>query len=183
MKIISTDIPDLLVLEPHVFTDQRGYFFESYNTHKLPEEISSLSWVQDNESKSKRGVLRGLHYQTGEAAQSKLVRAVIGVIYDVAVDLRVGSSTFGKWVGVELSGENKRQLFIPKGFAHGFVVLSEDAIFSYKCDNFYLKNSEGGILYNDLTLNINWQIKEEEILVSEKDGILPIFGDHRPIES
>jgi len=183
MNIIETEIPDLLIIEPQVYSDDRGYFFESYNANKLPEEISSINWVQDNESKSKRGVLRGLHYQTGEKAQAKLVRVVFGEIYDVALDLRTDSSTYGEWFGVILSDENKRQLFLPRGFAHGFVVLSEESIFTYKCDNFYSKKSEGGIVFDDPTLNIDWHIDKEEILVSDKDAILPNFGRHRHIDS
>ena len=175
MNIVKTHIPGLLVIEPDVFNDPRGYFFESYNASKLGPNGITARFVQDNESKSTRGTIRGLHYQKTPYAQTKLVRVIVGEVYDVAVDLRKGSPTFGQWHGVMLSGENKRQFYIPKGFAHGFSVISETAIFSYKCDVFYNKASEGGIRYNDPLLKIDWQIPESEILVSEKDLILPEF--------
>lgn len=179
MKIIETKVKDLVVLEPRVFEDERGYFFESFNNSKMPEEIATMNWVQDNESKSTRGVLRGLHYQSGDYAQAKLVRAITGRIYDVAVDIRPGSPTYGLYHGEILSEENKRQMFIPRGFAHGFVVLSDTAIFSYKCDNYYKKDAEGGISYSDTTLDIPWPIDLADVILSEKDGQLPSFGNHR----
>lgn len=177
MKIIETSIPGLLILEPRVFADTRGYFLESYNQQKLAEAGISVAFVQDNESKSGRGVIRGLHYQLGPFAQSKLVRVIQGSVYDVAVDCRKGSPTFGQSFGLELSEENKLQFFIPKGFAHGFSVLSETAVFSYKCDTFYNPAAERGILYNDPALRINWGIDVSEAIVSGKDTILPLFAD------
>lgn len=181
MKIIETGIRDLILIEPLVFRDSRGYFFESYNRLKLPSIQND--WVQDNESRSSRGVLRGLHYQIGDYAQAKLVRVIVGEIYDVAVDLRQDSSSYGQWFGKILSEDNKLQMLIPRGFAHGFVVLSDMAIFSYKCDNYYKQDHEGGIRYNDPTLNIIWPIPEEEIQLSFKDGDLPSFGEHKVIQS
>lgn len=177
MKIIETSIPGLLILEPRVFADTRGYFLESYNQQKLSEAGISTVFVQDNESKSGRGVIRGLHYQLEPYAQSKLVRVIQGSVYDVAVDCRKGSPTFGQSFGLELSEENKLQFFIPKGFAHGFSVLSETAVFSYKCDAFYNPAAERGILYNDPALQINWGIDVSEAIVSGKDMILPLFAD------
>ena len=174
MKVIETTLSDCLVLEPSLFNDKRGYFFESFNSKQFNELTGfNVNFVQDNESFSTKGVLRGLHFQKGEYAQAKLVRVINGKVLDVAVDLRKNSTTFGKWFSVELSGENKRQLFVPRGFAHGFVVLSEFAIFNYKCDNFYNKASESGIIFNDSALNIDWQLNTNEILVSEKDLELP----------
>lgn len=178
MNIISTPIADLLVLEPTVHSDDRGYFFESYNASRLPERAHN--WVQDNESKSSRGVLRGLHYQVGAMAQAKLVRAVVGEIYDVAVDIRPDSPTYGQWYGAVLSEDNKHQMLIPRGFAHGFVVLSDTAIFAYKCDNYYSRESEGGILWSDKGLDIEWPIDVSELQLSAKDEVQPIFGDHLP---
>uniref|UniRef100_UPI003A9142D5 dTDP-4-dehydrorhamnose 3,5-epimerase n=2 Tax=Flavobacteriaceae TaxID=49546 RepID=UPI003A9142D5 len=154
--------------------DHRGYFFESFNQNQFNTLTNTNTrFVQDNESFSTKGVLRGLHYQIGEHAQAKLVRVIQGRVLDVAVDLRAGSPTFSQYVAVELTETNKKQLFIPRGFAHGFVVLSDTAIFSYKCDNFYNKESEGGIIYNDPSLNINWQLPEDFLIVSEKDLVLP----------
>ena len=174
MKVIETTLSDCLVLEPSLFNDKRGYFFESFNSKQFNELTGfNVNFVQDNESFSTKGVLRGLHFQKGEYAQAKLVRVITGKVLDVAVDLRKNSTTFGKWFSIELSGENKRQLFVPRGFAHGFVVLSEFAIFNYKCDNFYNKASESGIIFNDSALNIDWQLNTNEILVSEKDLELP----------
>ena len=176
MKIISNEINDLFILEPDVFGDDRGYFFESYNKMKLESLTGNeYNFVQDNESKSSYGVIRGLHYQLAPFSQAKLVRVLQGKVYDVAVDLRKNSPTFGNWVGVELSGENKRQFLIPKGFAHGFSVLSETAIFEYKCDEYYHPEAEAGIAYNDPSLNIDWKVKDEDIIVSQKDGLLPKF--------
>ena len=176
MKIISNEINDLFILEPDVFGDDRGYFFESYNKMKMESLTGTeYNFVQDNESKSSYGVIRGLHYQLAPFSQAKLVRVLQGKVYDVAVDLRKNSPTFGNWVGVELSGENKRQFLIPKGFAHGFSVLSETAIFEYKCDEYYHPEAEAGIAYNDPSLNINWKVKDKDIIVSQKDGLLPKF--------
>lgn len=177
MNIINTPIEGLVVLEPKVFEDDRGYFFESYNQSKLPEELR-FNWVQDNESKSTKGVLRGLHYQVGDHAQAKLVRAIIGEIYDVAVDIRPQSPTYGKWHGELLTAQNKRQMLVPRGFAHGFLVISDVAIFAYKCDNYYSKESEGGIVYNDPSLNIDWPEIDDELKLSEKDLTQPTFGNH-----
>lgn len=178
MELIKTRIADLFIIEPKVFKDDRGYFFESYNQRKLDELLGyKYEFVQDNESKSSYGVIRGLHYQLEPYAQAKLVRVLQGTVYDVAVDLRKNSPTFGEWVGVELSGENKRQFLIPRGFAHGFSVLSESATFSYKCDNFYNPDAERGIIWNDARLDIDWKIEEEDAVVSEKDMLLAGFED------
>ncbi len=180
MKAIETKLKGCFVLEPKIFKDKRGYFFESFNQEKLNQLINKeVEFVQDNESFSSKGVLRGLHYQIGEHAQAKLVRVIKGKVLDIAVDIRKKSNTFGQYVAVELSEENKKQLFVPRGFAHGFVVLSDTAIFSYKCDNFYNKASEGGIIYNDPKLNIDWQLSENELLVSEKDVVLPTLENAR----
>lgn len=175
MNIIETNIPDLLVIEPKVFGDDRGYFFESYNETAFREAGITNQFVQDNESSSTYGVVRGLHYQLGEYSQAKLVRVISGVVFDVAVDLRKGSPTFGKWYGVELNADNKRQFLIPRGFAHGFSVLSKEATFIYKCDNLYTPNAEGGIAYNDPTLNIDWRVRPTDVIVSDKDRANPIF--------
>lgn len=173
MNIIKTDIEGLLIIEPQVFTDNRGYFFESYNQTKLEQAGIDLTFVQDNESSSSQGVIRGLHYQLVPYAQTKLVRAVLGRIYDVTVDLRHGSPTYGKHFRIELSDENKRQLLIPKGFAHGFSVLSETAILAYKCDAPYNRSAERGIAYNDPTLGIDWGV--EQAIVSDKDLVFPTW--------
>ena len=175
MNIIDTYIPDLYVFEPKVFEDNRGYFFESYNTNYLKAKGIDIQFVQDNESKSLYGVIRGLHYQLAPYAQTKLVRVIVGTVLDVAVDLRQNSPTYGKSFSIELSAENKKQLFIPQGFAHGFSVLSETAVFSYKCDNFYAPQAERGILYNDPQLNIDWIVDADKANVSGKDAILPVF--------
>jgi len=177
MKFIKTAIPDVVIIEPTVFGDNRGYFFESFNQKEFEENIGEIAFVQDNESKSTRGVLRGLHFQKPPFNQSKLVRCIEGIVLDVAVDFRKGSPTFGKHVAVELSGENKRQLFMPRGFAHGFVVLSETATFAYKVDNWYVPESDAGILWNDPTLNIDWKIPHEEVKLSQKDQILKSFSE------
>ncbi len=176
MKIVRTPIEGLLVLEPKVFEDARGYFLESFHQMRYYEAGITTGFVQDNESKSARGVIRGLHYQINPFSQAKLVRVIEGSVFDVAVDLRQGSATFGKWFGVELSGNNKKQMFIPRGFAHGFSVLSETAVFSYKCDNYYSPQHERGILYNDPDLGVDWQIPEAEAVVSEKDKKNDLFG-------
>lgn len=177
MKIIKTHIPDLIIIEPTVFKDSRGYFYESYNQARFQEHGISTRFVQDNESKSVKGTIRGLHYQLGPVAQTKLVRVIEGIVYDVAVDLRKGSPTYGQWHGEILTADNKKQFFVPQGFAHGFSVLSETAVFAYKCDNFYHKESERGIRYNDPALNIDWKIADDLAIVSEKDTILPLFAD------
>lgn len=162
------------MLEPTIFLDARGYFMESFNENTFEKGTGNrVHFVQDNQSFSSKGVLRGLHYQTGEHAQAKLVRVLQGEVLDVAVDIRPESETFGQHVAVLLSAENQKQLFVPRGFAHGFVVLSETATFFYKCDNFYNKESEGGIIFNDATINIDWQLPESELLISEKDSVLP----------
>lgn len=169
MNIIKTNIEDLYILEPNIFPDKRGYFFESYNKSILDINNISYEFVQDNQSKSQYGVVRGLHYQLNPYAQAKLVRVIEGKILDVVVDLRKSSSTFGKVFSIELSAENSKQLLIPRGFAHGFSVLSEIAVFLYKCDNFYKKEAEGGILFNDPKLNIDWKIPGNKMIVSDKD--------------
>lgn len=179
MPIIETPIAGLKIFEPRVFGDDRGHFFESYNSNTFKEGGIDATFVQDNQSRSTFGVLRGLHYQVPPFAQAKLVRVLEGKVIDVVVDIRPGSDTYGEWFSVILSAENKKQMFIPRGFAHGFAVLSETAEFFYKCDNFYSKESEGGILYNDPNLNIDWQIPFDKVNLSEKDGILPPLGDHR----
>lgn len=177
MKFIKTAIPEVIIIEPNVFTDKRGYFFESYNQKVFEANIGKIIFVQDNESKSVFGTLRGLHYQLPPFAQSKLVRVIQGRVLDIVVDIRKGSPDFAKCVAVELSDENKRQLFTPKGFAHGFVVLSKEAVFAYKVDNFYSKKHERGIIYNDSDLNIEWQIDENQILLLDKDKQLPYLKD------
>lgn len=171
MNVIETALPDVKIIEPKVFGDERGYFFESYSKKEFDENVFRTEFVQDNESKSSYGVLRGLHYQLPPFAQSKLVRVIEGKVLDVAVDIRKGSPTFGKSVRVELSEDNKKQLFIPRGFAHGYVVLSDEAIFSYKVDNKYAPEYERGIIYNDPLLNIDWEIDIEQAILSEKDKI------------
>ncbi len=178
MKFIKTDISDVIIIEPIVFSDDRGYFMETYREDKLEEAIGySIDFVQDNESKSSYGVLRGLHFQLPPFAQSKLVRVIKGKILDIAVDIRKGSPTFGKYVSVELSEENKRMIFIPRGFAHGFVVLSDEAVFSYKVDNYYSKENDRGIAYNDPVLEIDWQIHTDSLQLSDKDKMQPFLAD------
>ena len=177
MNVIKTEIPGVLIIEPRVFNDARGYFFESYSQRVFNEEVAPVAFVQDNESKSSYGVLRGLHFQKPPYAQSKLVRVIRGRVLDVAVDIRVGSPTYGKWVSCELTEDNHRQFFIPQGFAHGFSVLSETALFQYKCDNFYHPESEGAIIWNDPQLNIDWQLPEKDILLSDKDRLNPLLAD------
>lgn len=174
MEIIPTEIRDLLIIKPDVFADDRGYFFESYNKEKLAEKGIATSFVQDNESKSKKGVLRGLHYQKKPYAQGKLVRVIQGAVLDVAVDIRIGSPTFGSWASVELTGENKLMYWIPEGFAHGFLTLKDDTIFTYKCTGFYNKDSEASIRWNDPDLAIKWGITDP--VLSEKDKISPFFN-------
>jgi len=177
MPFHKTEIPGLLIFEPKVFDDPRGYFFESYNENIFKEAGIDLRWVQDNQSSSAYGVIRGLHYQANPHAQVKLVRVLSGKILDVVVDIRKGSPAFGKHFSIELSAENKKQLFIPHGFAHGFSVLSEKAEVLYKCDGFYNKESEGGIHYNDPSLNIDWKIPAGKEIVSDKDLVLPVLAD------
>lgn len=169
MKVINTAIQGVVILEPQVFGDERGYFFESFSQKRFAEEVGPTVFVQDNESKSVYGVVRGLHYQKPPYTQAKLVRVVKGCVLDVVVDLRAGSATFGKHVSVELSENNKKQFFIPKGFAHGFAVLSEEAIFQYKCDQYYMPESEGGVRFDDPALGIDWRIPREKMILSEKD--------------
>ncbi len=175
MKITKTAIPEILIIEPQLFGDNRGYFIESYNQSKFPSEYEHITFIQDNESKSKEGVLRGLHYQLAPFCQSKLVRVIQGSVIDVAVDVRKGSPTFGKHVSVKLTGENKKQLLVPRGFAHGFVVTSPDTIFSYKCDNYYSLEHDRGILFNDPALNIDWQLDDSQLTLSEKDKRQPLL--------
>jgi dTDP-4-dehydrorhamnose 3,5-epimerase len=177
MPFYQTNIPDLLVFEPRVFEDSRGYFFEAYNENSFREAGVAIKFVQDNQSRSSYGVIRGLHYQLPPYAQTKLVRVLEGSILDVAVDIRKGSPTFGQSFTLELSAENKKQLYIPAGFAHGFSVLSPTAIVLYKCDQFYNKESEGGIRFNDPSLAIDWQIEKGKEIVSEKDLQLPDFAN------
>jgi len=177
MKVETTPIKDLLIITPSVFSDHRGYFFESYNSKLFKEHGVTMDFVQDNQSYSQRGVIRGLHYQLEPYAQTKLLRVLQGHIFDVAVDLRKNSPTFGQWFGIELSAENFKQFLIPRGFAHGFSVLSETALVLYKCDNYYNKESERGILYNDEKLSIDWKLNESEIKVSEKDLLHPDFSN------
>lgn len=177
INVIETALPGVVIIEPKVFGDDRGYFVESYSQREFDEKVRPVRFVQDNESKSRYGVVRGLHFQKGRYAQSKLVRVVEGRVLDVAVDIRRGSPTFGRHVAVELTSENKRQLFIPRGFAHGFSVLSETAIFQYKCDNLYAPESEGSILWNDPELAIDWKISEGDVVLSPKDKLHPVFAE------
>ena len=177
MEVIKTNIEGVVIIEPRIFKDDRGYFFESFSQREFEEKVCKTTFVQDNESKSGYGVLRGLHFQKPPFAQSKLVRVIKGAVLDVAVDIRKGSPTFGQYVSVELTGDNHRQFFIPRGFAHGFSVLSEEVIFQYKCDNFYSPQSEGAIAWNDPDLNIDWRIPVEEVILSEKDSKHPKLKD------
>lgn len=179
MPFVETGFKGLMVFEPKVFADSRGYFFEVFNKNTFEQAGITVDFVQDNESKSQRGVLRGLHYQLNPMAQAKLVRVVEGEVLDVVVDIRKGSTTYGKSYSILLSDKDKKQLYIPRGFAHGFAVLSETAIFQYKCDNYYSKESEGGIAFNDSELNIDWQIDISNAIVSDKDKVLPSFKDHQ----
>ncbi len=172
MKLTLTPIQDLVIIEPKVFGDERGYFYEDYNKNTFHELGLDYDFVQDNQSFSKKGVLRGLHFQK-KYPQAKLVRVIEGEVFDVAVDLRKDSPTYGKWYGVVLSGENKKMFMIPRGFAHGFLVLSDTAIFSYKCDDFYHPNDEGGIIYNDPTIGVKWPKIDCDIILSEKDKFHP----------
>lgn len=179
MEIIKTDIEGVLILKPHIFGDARGYFYESYNKKLLSDLAPEIpEFVQDNQSYSTYGVVRGLHFQKAPYAQAKLVRVVSGKVLDVAVDLRAGSPTFGKHVSVELSGENHLQFFIPEGFAHGFSVLSHEVMFQYKCSSFYNKESEGGIIFNDPDLGIDWGIPQKDMILSPKDKVHPTFAQY-----
>ncbi len=177
MNVIKTAIEGVVIIEPRVFADGRGYFYESYNKKEFDEKVRPINFVQDNQSKSTYGVLRGLHFQKGEHSQSKLVRVVKGSVLDVAVDIRKGSPTFGQYVSVELTEDNNRQFFVPRGFAHGFSVLSEIAIFQYKCDNLYCPQSEGAIAWNDPALNIDWRIPADKVILSPKDSNHPLLKD------
>lgn len=177
MKITKTAIDGVVIIEPQVFEDERGYFFESYNQAKMEEAGLHYNFIQDNQSKSCYGTVRGIHFQKGEFAQAKLVRVLEGVVLDVAVDLRKNSPTFGKYVAVELSAENKKQLMIPRGFGHGFSVLSKTAVFAYKCDNVYNKASEGGIRFDDLDIGVDWKINPKDAILSEKDKNAPLLKD------
>ncbi|WBX76154.1 dTDP-4-dehydrorhamnose 3,5-epimerase [Tenacibaculum ovolyticum] len=177
MIFTKTTIPEVVIIEPKVFNDERGYFYESFNEQRFNENIAEINFIQDNESKSVFGTLRGIHFQKPPFAQAKLVRCILGKVLDVAVDIRVGSPTYGEHVTVELSEENKKQLFIPRGFAHGFITLSEEAIFAYKVDNKYSPECDSGIIYNDLMLNIDWGIDEDKLILSPKDKLLTNFND------
>ena len=177
MNLIKTDIEGVVAIEPKVFGDNRGYFFESFSEREFCEKVTQVRFVQDNESKSRYGVLRGLHFQKPPHAQSKLVRVIKGAVLDVAVDIRKGSPTFGKHVTVELTEDNHRQMFIPRGFAHGFVVLSEEVIFQYKCDNFYAPQNEGAIAWDDPDLAIDWRVPADKVILSEKDMAHPRLKD------
>ena len=174
MNFIPTKLEGCFVIEPKILQDERGYFVETYNKNVIDKGIGQdIDFVQDNQSFSSKGVLRGLHYQTAGHAQAKLVRVLQGEVLDVAVDIRPNSKTFGQHEAIILSAENHKQFFVPRGFAHGFLVLSDTATFFYKCDNFYNKDSEGGIIYNDKTINIDWQFSSVDLVVSEKDQVLP----------
>lgn len=182
MIFTQTNLKDCYLMEPRIINDERGYFMESFNERTFQEKTGILvHFVQDNQSKSTKGVLRGLHYQTGEHSQAKLVRVLEGEVYDVVVDIRPESETYGQHYGIMLSAENQKQLFVPKGFAHGFLVLSETATFFYKCDAFYNKESEAGIIFNDADLNIDWQFPVESLIISEKDKVQPTFKKARPV--
>lgn len=169
MEVIKTEIEGVVIIEPRIFHDDRGYFYESFSQREFEEKVCKTVFVQDNQSKSSYGVLRGLHFQKAPYSQSKLVRCIKGKVLDVAVDIRKGSPTFGKYVAVELTEDNHRQFFVPRGFAHGFAVLSDEAVFQYKCDNFYNKESEGSIAWNDESLSIDWKIDMDKVVLSEKD--------------
>lgn len=177
MNIINTNIDGVVIIEPRIFNDARGYFFESFSEKDFCSKIRNVKFVQDNESKSQYGVVRGLHFQKPPYSQSKLVRVIRGAVLDVAVDIRKGSPTYGKYVAVELNENNHRQLFIPRGFAHGFSVLSEEVIFQYKCDNFYCPESEGAIAWDDPDLAIDWKIPEDKVILSDKDKKHPLLKD------
>ena len=177
MEVIKTEIDGVVIIEPRIFKDDRGYFYESFSQREFEEKVCRTTFVQDNQSKSSYGVVRGLHFQKPPYCQSKLVRCIKGRVLDVAVDIRKGSPTFGKYVAVELTEDNHRQFFVPRGFAHGFAVLSEEAVFQYKCDNFYNKESEGSVAWNDPQLGIDWRIPAEKVLLSEKDKLSKTVAD------
>lgn len=177
MEVIKSDIEGVVIIEPRIFEDSRGYFFESFSEREFVEKVCNTHFVQDNESKSSYGVVRGLHFQRPPHAQSKLVRVVEGAVLDIAVDIRRGSPTFGRYVAVELSAENHRQLFIPRGFAHGFAVLSDKAVFQYKCDNYYAPQSEGAIAWNDPAIGIDWHIPADKVILSAKDMAHPLLAE------
>lgn len=177
MKIVKTDIEGVVLIEPHLFDDERGYFFEAFTERDFVEQVCDIRFVQENEAKSSYGVVRGLHFQLPPHAQSKLVRVVSGRILDIAVDIRKNSPTFGKYVAVELSSENHRQIFIPHGFAHGYSVLSEEAVVEYKCDNYYAPESEGAVAWNDAALAIDWGIPADKVILSEKDKHHPTLAE------
>ena len=177
MEVIKTDIEGVVIIEPRIFKDDRGYFYESFSQREFEEKVCRTTFVQDNQSKSSYGVVRGLHFQKPPYCQSKLVRCIKGAVLDVAVDIRKGSPTFGKYVAVELSEENHRQFFVPRGFAHGFAVLTPEAVFQYKCDNFYNKESEGSVAWNDPQLAIDWRIPADKVLLSEKDKLSKNIAD------
>lgn len=180
MNFTETKLKGCFIIEPKIISDERGYFMESFNEKTFQNGVDSeVHFVQDNQSFSSKGVLRGLHYQTGHHAQAKLVRVLQGEVLDVAVDIRPDSETYGKYEAVLLSAENQTQFFVPRGFAHGFLVLSKTATFFYKCDNFYNKESEGGIIYNDKTIGVNWNFPQEDLLISEKDQFLPTFENSK----
>ena len=182
MNFTETKLKGCFIIAPKIIKDERGYFMESFNERTFQEGVGQkVTFVQDNQSFSTKGVLRGLHYQCGEHAQAKLVRVLQGEVLDVAVDLRLESPTYGQYETVLLSGENQKQFFVPRGFAHGFLVLSETATFFYKCDNFYNKESEGGLIYNDQTVNINWNFPTNELIISEKDQVLPNLENARKV--
>lgn len=180
MKIKKTPLKDCFIIEPTIFEDDRGYFFEKFNEQRF-EELTGFNghFVQDNISKSSYGVVRGIHFQKGEHAQAKLVSCLAGSVYDIAVDLRKESPTYGKWFGIELNDNNKLQLYVPRGFGHGFSVLSNTAIFAYKCDNFYNKEAEGSVIWNDAELNIDWQLPQQDIILSDKDKVAPNFREEQ----
>ncbi len=183
MQVTETKFPGLKIIQPRIFGDHRGFFFESYNRKSLTKESGiDAEFVQDNMARSSRGVLRGLHYQIGDAAQAKLVTVIEGEVLDVVVDLRKESPTYGQHYKIRLSGENKTQFFVPRGFAHGYAVLSENALFYYKCDNYYSPEHEGGVMYNDPAFNIDWEIDLSTALLSDKDKKHPAFANHKPVK-
>ncbi|NJL76373.1 MAG: dTDP-4-dehydrorhamnose 3,5-epimerase [Saprospiraceae bacterium] len=181
MPFLTTPIEGLIVFEPTVWRDERGYFYESYSLKTFMDSGITTTFIQDNQARSTYGVLRGLHYQAAPFAQAKLVRVLEGEVLDVVVDLRTHSNTYGHWYSIRLSAENQKQLFVPRGFAHGYVVLSEVATFFYKVDNYYSKASEGGLIFNDPSMNIDWQIDAKDVILSEKDKVLPVLGNHKPL--
>jgi dTDP-4-dehydrorhamnose 3,5-epimerase len=182
MNFIATKLEGCFIIEPKIIQDERGYFMESFNEITFQNGVNqNVHFVQDNQSFSSKGVLRGLHYQTGEYAQAKLVRVLQGEVLDIAVDIRADSSTYGQYESVILSGENQKQFFVPRGFAHGFLVLSQTATFFYKCDNFYNKESEGGIIFNDRTINIDWNFPTTELIISEKDKVQPTLENAKKV--